>query len=108
MGVVLNRWVCMPGQWVGSDRVHRLPPDWQARCAYVWARDGDTCWICHEHGADEIDHKVHGDDHNVENLAPIHQRNYPHCHRYKSSAEGNAARWRFKRNREPEPHPGYL
>jgi 5-methylcytosine-specific restriction protein A len=98
----------MSGGWVGSTRAARLPQDWPQRTAYVWARDGDTCWICNQNGADTIDHKNYGDDHSVENLAPVHDRTPPHCHRYKSSREGNAVRWRYKQARPQEKHPGLL
>lgn len=96
----------MPGGWVGSTRAQRLPEDWPQRKAAVWARDGDTCWWCKAPGADAIDHKQRGDDHSLENLAPIHHNVPPYCHRPKSSAEGNAARWKFRQSRDPEPHPG--
>lgn len=97
----------MPGQWQGSTRSARLPDDWDERCAFVWQRDGDICWLCNEHGADTIDHKHHGDDHQVTNLAPVHDRAYPHCHRYKSSREGNTARWHYRNARPKQRHPAF-
>ncbi|MBA8925920.1 hypothetical protein BC739_003119 [Kutzneria viridogrisea] len=36
----------------------------------------------------------------------MHDAAWPHCHRYKSSGEGNAARWRVRERRAAEPHPG--
>lgn len=100
----------MSGQWAGSDRSARLPPDWDQLCAEVWKRDGDTCWLCEHAGADAIDHKQPGDNHHPSNLAPVHDRNPPHCHRYKSSREGNAARAALRAQlRTPaEPHPGLI
>jgi len=98
----------MPGGWKGSTRSARLPGDWPQRTAYIWARDGDTCWICKQPGADQIDHKEPGDNHHPSNLAPIHQDVPPYCHRHKTSREGNAARWRYKQTRPPEPHPGLV
>jgi 5-methylcytosine-specific restriction protein A len=55
-----------------------------------------------------VDHKTPGDDHGDDNLGAVHDRNYPHCHRYKSSREGNAARWRVKNSKASKPHPGLL
>lgn len=100
----------MPGQWEDSDRRTRLPTDWPQRCAAVRARDGDTCWLCGQPGADTIDHKQVGDNHELDNLAPVHDRNPPHCHRYKSSAEGNTARaaLRAQLTTPREPHPGLI
>lgn len=100
----------MPGHWVGSDRSARLPSNWDEICAEVWERDGDTCHLCGQAGADTIDHKQPGDNHHPSNLGPVHDRNPPHCHRRKSSAEGNAARAALRAQlRTPtEPHPGLL
>jgi len=97
-----------PGGWVGSTRKERLPPDWAKRKAAVRARDGDICYLCGLPGADTIDHKVPGDNHELWNLAPVHDRNPPHCHRRKSSAEGHAAQRliRAKGRMPVEPHPG--
>ncbi|SDP09952.1 5-methylcytosine-specific restriction enzyme A [Nakamurella panacisegetis] len=78
--------------WFGSTRKARLPADWSTRRLIVLNRDHGICWICGQPGADEVDHKVPNDDDNLANLAPIHQNIAPHCHRAKSSAEGNAAR----------------
>lgn len=38
-----------------------------------------------------MDHLVAGDNHNLENLKAVHHATPPHCHRYKSSDEGNEA-----------------
>lgn len=100
----------MPGNWEGSTRAARLPRDWDQRCAIVWERDGDTCWLCGQPGADTIDHKVPGDNHDPANLGPVHDRTEPHCHRYKSSREGNTARaaLRAQLTNPPELHPGLI
>lgn len=73
-------------------RKNRLPPDWNTRRAIVFKRDDGVCHVCHQPGADECDHINVGDDHSLENLAPIHQNVPPYCHRYKTSAEGHQAR----------------
>jgi 5-methylcytosine-specific restriction protein A len=74
--------------WIGSTRQQRLPNDWNTRRLLVFKRDGDICYVCKGKGADAIDHVVQGDDHSLENLKPIHEKQPPHCHRYKSSQEG--------------------
>lgn len=97
------------GQWASSNRARRLPDDWPARRAEVFRIFGDVCHWCGEHGADEIDHLIPGDDHRIENLRPIHsQRTAQRCHVYKSSAEGGRAAQacKPKRTRPAEPHPG--
>ena len=100
----------MPGNWEGSDRASRLPPDWPQRKKQVWARDGDTCHLCHQPGADRIDHIQPGDNHDITNLGPVHDTNPPHCHRYKSSREGNTARkvLRSQLDLPARTHPGLI
>lgn len=100
----------MSGQWIGSDRASRLPPDWPQLKAHVWKRDGDTCHLCGQAGADRIDHIQPGDNHDPTNLGPVHDANPPHCHRYKSSAEGNTARntLRAQLQLPSKPHPGLI
>lgn len=98
------------GGWKGHDRSVALPEDWPQRKAAVWARDGDVCWMCRRPGADTIDHLGERHDHRLEMLAPVHDRRYPHCHRYRSSAQGHEAQRRIReRGRMPtEQHPGLL
>jgi 5-methylcytosine-specific restriction protein A len=96
----------VPHNWTNSTRSRRLPSNWPDIRARVLARDGAICWVCHGPGADEVDHKVRGDDHSLGNLAPIHQAVYPFCHRKKSSAEGNYERWKYRERRPAERHPG--
>jgi 5-methylcytosine-specific restriction protein A len=100
----------MPGHWRGSNRSARLPSDWASRIVpLVFATYGDHCHVCGQPGADEVDHVRAGDDHSLTNLRPIHGRGTPQrCHARKSSAEGNAARWKVRQRREPERHPGLL
>ncbi len=80
-----------PKPWTGSTRKARLPRDWQARRIIVLRRDLGVCYLCGEPGADTVDHIKQGDNHDLSNLAPVHDRTPPYCHRYKSSAEGTAA-----------------
>jgi 5-methylcytosine-specific restriction enzyme A len=100
----------MPGQWAGSTRRGRLPTDWPDRVRRVKARDKGICYLCEQPGADTVDHIVPGDDHALTNLAAVHDRNPPHCHRAKSSAEGAAARKTkggyVSQRRPRERHPG--
>ncbi len=79
--------------WEGSTRKSRLPKDWNTRRLIVLKRDKGICYLCNGEGADTVDHVIAGDDHSLENLKAVHDKVEPHCHRYKSSAEGHAARW---------------
>jgi len=99
----------MPGNWAGSTRHARLPPGWKRRIVpRILARDRGICHLCGQPGADTVDHVQSGDDHRDSNLAAVHDTNPPHCHRRKSSREGNAARSaRRGAARHPgERHPG--
>lgn len=75
-----------------SRRNERLPKDWLRRREQVFRRDGRICYLCGGGGADTIDHIVRGDDHSLENLAPVHDNIAPHCHRSKTAGEGNEAK----------------
>jgi 5-methylcytosine-specific restriction protein A len=75
--------------WQGTTRRQRLPTDWNTRRQLVFKRDGNICHICHQPGADTIDHIIPGDNHSLENLAPIHDNQPPHCHRIKTAKEAN-------------------
>ncbi len=94
--------------WQGSDRRQRLPPDWAKRRAAVLRRDGNRCtWTLRSgrrctHPATDVDHIVAGDDHSLENLRSLCEQH----HDRKTAGEGNAARHRASRKRDPEPHPG--
>lgn len=92
--------------WSGSTRGERLPDDWRTRRLIVLKRDKAVCWVCGGADADEVDHKTPGDDHSLGNLAPIHQQVAPHCHRFKSAAEGVAAR-AANSKRRPKARPLY-
>ncbi|EPD94595.1 hypothetical protein HMPREF1486_03148 [Streptomyces sp. HPH0547] len=99
----------MSGGWKGSRRRSRLPSNWRSEIRpAAHARNPDhICHLCGRPGGDYLDHKTPGDDHSPENLDWAHDRVWPHCHRFKSSAEGNAApRNKPGRRRPPEQHPG--
>jgi 5-methylcytosine-specific restriction protein A len=81
-----------PPPWQGSTRKERLPSDWSTRRLIVLKRDKGICHLCGNAGADTIDHLIQGDDHSLTNLAPVHDRLAPHCHRTKSSNEGHQAK----------------
>ena len=103
--LVLRELIMGTGRWADSTRSARLPKDWHKRKAAVRRRDGDVCWWCGRSGANEIDHKIRGDDHSLENLGPIHSSP---CHKQKTAQEATAARLRFRMSRAPEKHPGML
>lgn len=77
--------------WYGSTRKSRLPSDWSTRRLVVLKRDKGICHLCGEPGADTVDHVIAGDDHSLGNLKAVHDKVPPHCHRFKSSAEGHQA-----------------
>lgn len=76
----------------GSTRKERLPRDWNTRRLIVMKRDNGICHLCGQEGADTVDHIVQGDNHDLTNLAPVHDRTPPHCHRYKTAQEANKAK----------------
>jgi len=82
-----------------STRKQRLPKDWNTRRQIVMARDKGICYLCGGEGADTVDHIKQSlqDDHSLGNLGSVHDRVYPHCHRYKTAAEGHEAQ-RLRRN----------
>lgn len=100
--------------WEGSTRRQRLPPDWHRTRQAVLRDHNRICHICHQPGADTVDHVIPGDRHDRANLRPVHDRTPPHCHRAKSSREGGQAAGQARRaraaarNRPPEPHPGLI
>lgn len=101
----------MSGKWEGgAERLLRFPPNWRQIKAEVWRTKGSRCHLCGQGGADTIDHIDDPHDHTLANLAPVHDRNPPHCHRYKSSAQGNAKRAAMRKSeaRPAEAHPGLL
>jgi 5-methylcytosine-specific restriction protein A len=98
--------------WEGtSDRKERLPSDWSTRRVRVLRRDSYRCQardslgvVCGE-PANQVDHIVPGDDHDLDNLQSLCRWH----HARKSSAEGHAARRpRESRFRVGEQHPGSI
>ena len=92
-----------------SARNLSLPPDWSARRRAVLDRDGRVCRIATRNlcigRATVVDHVVavaNGGSHELSNLAAVCQP----CHAAKTAAEIAAARWRYRRKRPTEPHPG--
>lgn len=81
-----------PKAFVTSTRKQRLPSDWRTRRLIVLKRDNGICYLCGQPGADTVDHVEPGDNHNLDNLKAVHDRVEPHCHRYKTSQEGNTAK----------------
>jgi len=100
----------LSGRWEGSDRLDTLPPDWAARRAAVWDRDGGLCrWpdsasgVCGAPGSD-VDHIDDRDNHDLTNLQVLCSWH----HNRKSSRQGNAARWQHRDRRPTESHPGMI
>jgi 5-methylcytosine-specific restriction protein A len=91
--------------WEGSTRRDRLPPNWRKLRQLVLIRDRGVCqWrtedvVCGR-PANQVDHRVRGDDHRLDNLQLL----CPDHHARKSGREGAAARPPLRR--EPERHPG--
>jgi 5-methylcytosine-specific restriction enzyme A len=90
-------------QWEGSTRKQRLPQDWNTRRAIVLKKGGGVCYLCGGPNADTVDHIVEGDNHSLDNLAPVHDRNPPHCHRYKTGERANEIKkgYRIKQTYKP-------
>lgn len=106
----------MPG-WENSSRRDRLPPNWAQIREDVLAGAGFRCQQRMPDGslcsriANEVDHKVRGDDHRPENLRAVCSWH----HQKKSSSEGGRANWAIRkshlnrhRDRRVERHPGIL
>lgn len=79
-----------PKAYANNYRKDRLPPKtvWAGIRDEVFRRWNWRCYMCGGLGADTIDHIIPNDDNSIENLAPVHDRNAPHCHRYKTAREG--------------------
>jgi 5-methylcytosine-specific restriction protein A len=104
----------MTGRWAGSTRGRSTgTAPWRRLRQHVLDRDNRICHLCGTSGADAVDHITPvasggGDDES--NLAAVHDREWPHCHRTKSSQEGGqaAATIRAQARRPAERHPGLL
>lgn len=102
----------MSGQWAGSGRRYRLPPNWPALRRATFERDNWRCTTILPDGrrcrevATDCDHVIPGDDHSPHNLTSLCA---PH-HREKSAREGVEAKAAkaAKVRRPPEPHPGRI
>lgn len=105
----------MSGQWQGSDRLSRLPANWDAIRRQVHKRDGSRCQVFLSDGrqcnapAVDVDHIKAGDDHSLTNLRCI----CDYHHKKKSAAEGGRAyqakiRKSKSKFRRVEKHPGLL
>ncbi|MEV0357118.1 HNH endonuclease [Nocardia sp. NPDC050697] len=68
----------------------KAPRGWAALRERVLERDNWTCHLCGRPGADTVDHRtpVHkGGSHLESNLAAVHDRVAPHCHRTKTNQD---------------------
>lgn len=66
------------------------PPGWERLRQTVLERDNWTCYLCGQPGADTADHVTpvsQGGTHTLGNLAAVHDRNAPHCHRTKTNRD---------------------
>ena len=78
---------------------------WRKVRALVLERDRGVCHICHQLGADQVDHltsRARGGSDDPSNLAAVHA--HP-CHQRKTHAERPK---RPSSKRPPERHPGRL
>jgi 5-methylcytosine-specific restriction protein A len=86
-------------------RTQPLPPGWHKTRKRILERDEYRCYRCGADGCRRVDHIVpvsQGGGDEDSNLAAICDV----CERSKTAREGNAAKPR--RRREREPHPGRL
>lgn len=78
----------------GGFKAWAPPKGWGRLREQVMNRDKGVCYVCKKPGADEVDHIVAialGGTNLPSNLAPIHQRVAPHCHRKKTQGDARAA-----------------
>ena len=77
--------------WAGSDRGKRTShSSWRSLRERILERDNWTCYLCGRPGADTVDHIIsvaRGGTDDPANLAAVHDRNAPHCHRAKTNRE---------------------
>lgn len=89
------------GGWV---KTAPLPKGWGRVRENILRKHKGICYICGQPGADEVDHIIPrhlGGSDLPHNLAPIHQKLPPHCHRKKTQEEAQEAKkmLRSKRRR---------
>lgn len=75
---------------------YQQPKNWGALVRFVMARDKGICYICKKGGADTVDHiipKSQGGTDLTTNLAAVHDRAAPHCHRDKTLKEAQKGKW---------------
>src|SRR5690606_5336225 len=78
------------------------PQGWNILRTRVLERDHWTCYLCGRPGADTVDHITplsRGGTNLMSNLAAVHDRNPPHCHRSKTASD------RATRGPDPSPAP---
>ena len=90
--------------WATSDRRDRLPDDWPKRVALVKRRAHGRCEETHHAaGCDgrgrDVDHKVQGDDHSLDNLQLLSTA----CHARKTRLDNG---YRASVKAPTERHPG--
>jgi 5-methylcytosine-specific restriction protein A len=79
--------------WAGSTR-GADDTEWKKLRLTILDRDRRRCWMCRGPGADTVDHlkpKAYGGTDSPDNLAAIHDRTFPHCHRRKTAVDRLAA-----------------
>lgn len=89
-------------------RTQPLPKHWPRTRARILRRDRGVCYICHQPGADQVDHVIptsQGGSDEDHNLSAIHD---DPCHRRKTAHEANAAKPTRKRPPTNPGHPGLL
>lgn len=86
-------WDHQPKHYANNYLKDKLPPKnvWEPLRQEVFELWNWRCYLCGGESPDTIDHiipRTNGGSNDVSNLAPVHDRNYPHCHRYKTALEG--------------------
>ncbi|MGH3356603.1 MAG: HNH endonuclease [Nocardioidaceae bacterium] len=79
-----------PAPWEGSDHARSQTWAWQQLSRFVVDRDGGICYLCHGPGADGADHLLpvaEGGTDDPENLAAVHDKVPPYCHRRKTAGD---------------------
>lgn len=103
--VAVYKSYCMrhrPEPFKYSNRDERLPKDWEQRRRYILMRDKYICYLCGKEGADGVDHKIPNDDNSYDNLAAVHDKVKPNCHRVKTANDVNSQKRLARQNMEAE------